>query len=430
MTSTVPATSPASPPVCATSPASPPVPAPAALSPTAAPAVPEAEGQDTGDTGDTGVRVPYPELLAFVTGVLAGRGLPEGRAALAAEALCHGDLTGFTSHGVTNLTRIYLPLLDSGRCDPRAQPHILADHGASVLLDARRALGLWAAAEAMDLAVERARRYGVGMVSVRGATHFGCAGHHALRAVRHHMVGLVTANCGRQRIVRPVGGLSPMLGTNPLALAAPAGDRPPFVLDMATTVAPTGRVRAAARAGRSVPAGWLHDDEGAPVTDPAAFDRGEAHLNWLGGVPETGAFKGFGLGLLVEVLSALVPGAGLGPPGAAPDGTPRTAEAEPAGPDDDIGCFLLAVAPGRLRPEAEFLTDADRLFAALLSCPPVRADRPVRYPGWPEDARCRDRRAHGVPLTAALHRELLGLARGSGLRFPAPCAPAEPGSPV
>ncbi|MFF7790895.1 Ldh family oxidoreductase [Streptomyces sp. NPDC007991] len=392
---------------------------PAAARPRSGPsAVPP---QDSGTAGDIAVRVPYPDLLAFVTQVLSARGLPEGRAGTAAEALCHGDLTGFTSHGVTNLTRLYLPLLDSGRCDPRAEPSIVADRGASVLLDARRALGLWAAAEAMDLAVERARRYGVGMVSVRGATHFGCAGHHALRAVRHHMVGLVTANCGRQRIVPPVGGRAPMLGTNPLALAAPAGDRPPFVLDMATTVAPTGRIRAAARAGQSVPAGWLQDDDGAPVTDPAAFDRGQAHLRWLGGDPDTGAYKGFGLALLVEVLSALVPGAGTGP---------RDRTAEPAGPDDDIGFFMLAVAPGRLRPEAQFRADAADVFGALLGCPPLRADEPVRYPGWPEDARSRERRAHGVPLAPALHREMLDLARDSGIGFPEPVPPTRPGSPA
>ncbi len=402
--------------------------------------------------GDSDVRVPYRKLVTFVAEVFSAKGLREDRAEAAAEALCHGDLTGFTSHGITNLTRLYLPLLDAGRCDPRAEPQIVADNGASVLLDARRALGLWAAAEAMDLAVERARRYGVGMVSVRGATHFGCAGHHALRAVRHHMVGLVTANCGRQRIARPVGGRAPMLGTNPLALAAPAGDRPPFVLDMATTVAPTGKIREAARAGRSVPMGWLQDDDGAPVTDPAAFDRGQAHLRWLGGGPDTGAYKGFGLGLLVEVLSALVPGAGLGPhnpqektPHAPQEKTPpnpqekpphapqeKTQEktAEPVGPDDDIGYLMLALAPGRLRPEAEFLTDAADLFGALLSCPPIRADEPVRYPGWPEEARSRDRRAHGVPLEAALYQEMLDLARNSGLRFPAPTeptvAPTEP----
>ncbi|WP_051831739.1 Ldh family oxidoreductase [Streptomyces violens] len=370
-------------------------------------------------TDETTVRVPYQDLLAFVTDVFCTRGLPDARARAAAEALCHGDLTGFTSHGITNLTRLYLPMLDSGRCDPRARPRVLEDRGASVLLDARRGLGLWAASDAMDLAVERARQYGVGMVSVRGATHFGCAGYHALRAVHHHMVGLVTANCGWQQLTRPVGGRAPMLGTNPLALAAPAGDHPPFVLDMSTTVVPTGKVREAARAGREVPAGWLADDHGAPVTDPAAFDRGEAHLRWLGGDLDTGAYKGFGLGLLVEILSALVPGAGLGP-------HPETGE-QPNGRDDDIGYLTLAIAPGRLRPEADFRTEATGMFGALLDCPPIRPDEPVRYPGWPEDARSRERRANGVPLARTLYEEMLDLARTSHLRFPAPMATAHAG---
>lgn len=372
---------------------------------------------DAPGPGGSGVRVPYDALHAFVADVFAARGLPEGRAAAAAEALCHGDLAGFTSHGVTNLARLYLPLLDSGRCDPRAEPALVADRGASVLLDARRALGLWSAGEAMDLAVARAHDYGVGMVSVRGATHFGCAGHHALRAVRHGMIGLAAANCGRQRLVPPVGGRAPMLGTNPLALAAPAGEGPPFVLDMATTVAPTGKIREAARNGRSVPVGWLATDEGVPVTDPAAYDRGEARLRWLGGDPHAGAYKGFGLGLLVEVLSALVPGAGRGP---------SLTAAEPGGPDDDIGCFLLAVAPGRLRNAGEYRDDAADLFGALLGCPPVRPHEPVGYPGCPEDARSRERRAHGVPLEPAVHRELLDVARQSGLAFPEPVASPRP----
>src|SRR2546421_6981181 len=106
------------------------------------------------------VRVDYQGLLSFVPDVLTAHDLPPKTAMAAAEALCYGDLTGFASHGVANLARLYLPLLETGRCDPRAEPVIVADRGASVLLDARRALGLWAAGEAMDLAVERARDYG------------------------------------------------------------------------------------------------------------------------------------------------------------------------------------------------------------------------------------------------------------------------------
>ncbi|MEJ2854445.1 MULTISPECIES: Ldh family oxidoreductase [unclassified Saccharothrix] len=340
------------------------------------------------------VVVPYPTLLATVTGVFTDRGVPPDRARVAARALCHGDLTGVSSHGVVNLPRLYLPLLDSGRCDPAADMVVTADLGPCVHADARRAPGLWSAAQAVDLAAARAARHGIGLVSLRGATHIGCAGFHAARAVEHGMVGLVTSNCGGQRIAPPPGGREPVLGTNPLALACPAGDRHPFVLDMSTTVVPTGRVRAAAREGREVPEGWLADESGAAVTDPAAFDRGEARLLWLGGRPETGAYKGFGLGLLVEVLSALVPGASLGPVG--------------GGADDDIGVLALVIAPDRLR--SGFGGDAGRLFEAVLGSAPVDPREPVVYPGWWEGERARWRRAHGVPLPEELYEQLRAVA--------------------
>lgn len=356
------------------------------------------------------VVVDHDALLDLTAGVFAHRGLPRRRAEESAHALCHGDLTGPRSHGLANLTRLYLPLLDEGRADPTAEPRVLADLGAAVLWDARRALGLWAASEAMDLAVERAARHGIGLVSVRGATHLGCAGYHALRAVEHRMIGMVAGNCGRQRIARPPGGTVTMLGTNPLSVAAPAGGHPPFLLDMSTTAAPTGRIRQAAREGRSLPEGLLCDDTGAAVTDAASFDAGHAHLMWLGG--EVGRYKGFGLGLMVEVLSALVPGAGLGPHPDALDGDGR-----PSGRDDDIGFFVAAVAPDALREGAD--TDAETLFGSILACPPSDPAEPVRYPGWHEYHRAWKRRREGVPLEASLYTELVEEAARIGLPAPA-----------
>ncbi|MFE6616378.1 Ldh family oxidoreductase [Amycolatopsis sp. NPDC057786] len=338
------------------------------------------------------VLMPYPELLSLVTRIFVDRGVPEDRAVIAATALCHGDLTGVTSHGLVNLTRLYLPLLDDGRADPAADMVVQTDLGACVLADARRTLGLWSASQAMELACARASRHGIGMVSLRGATHIGCAGHHAARAVTHGMIGLVASNCGGQRIAPPPGGAATMLGTNPLALACPAGDAHPFVLDMSTTVVPTGRVRAAAREGRAIPPGWLATDDGAPVTDAAAFDRGDAHLLWLGGDPETGAYKGFGLGLLVEVLGALVPGAALGALSA--DGNR----------DDDIGVLTLAIAPELLR--GGFAADATALFAAVRGWPARDAAVPVVYPGWHEGERAARFRAHGVPVPDDVYEEL------------------------
>ncbi|WP_019631494.1 Ldh family oxidoreductase [Actinomadura atramentaria] len=357
------------------------------------------------------VRTPYPELLDFTAAVFAARGVPAGRARTAARALCHGDLTGMDSHGLVNLARLYLPLFDAGRVDPRAEPRVVTDRGAAVLLDSRRALGLWAAAEAMDAAAERAAAYGVGLAAVRGGTHFGCAGFHALRAVERGMVGLVASNCGGQRIARPPGGAAAMLGTNPLSVAAPAGTRPPFVLDMSTTAAPTGRVRQAARAGRPVPEGWLADDAGRPVTDPAEFDAGGAHLMWLGGA--AGQHKGFGLGVAVEVLAALVSGAATGPHADAHSG-----DGGPSGRDDDIGFLMVAIAPDLLRPGADTDAAADALFGALLDCPPTDPARPVRYPGWHEHRRARERAAHGVPLGTDLYRELVEIAARTGVAAP------------
>lgn len=353
----------------------------------------------TGIATAEAVLVPYEELLDFAAAAFVDRGVPKERAQLAAEALCHGDLTGLSSHGLANLSRLYLPLFDDKRCDPDAEPEVLADRGAAVLLDGRKALGLWLAREAMDLAVERARRYGVGLVSVRDATHLGCAGHHALQAVRHGMLGLVASNCGRQRIIRPPGGRSAMLGTNPFSVAAPAGSHHPYLLDMSTTVVPTGKIRLAARAGRDIPAGWLADDRGDPVTDPAALDAGTGYLQWLGGTPALGAYKGYGLALMVEVLAAMLPGAGLGP-----DPEAYAGDGRPSGRDDDIGFLVLAIDPAR-----PLDGDADALFGALLGTPPIDPARPVSYPGHPEGEHAERARRDGVPLSPALHAELVTL---------------------
>jgi LDH2 family malate/lactate/ureidoglycolate dehydrogenase len=366
---------------------------------------------DTNVTSGSGVvRVAHEQLVDFAARVFEVLGVPERRARAAAAALAHGDLSGITSHGLTNLTRLYVKLFEDGRVKPDAEPKVITDRGAAVLLDADRGLGLWVAGEAMALATDRAADHGVGLVSVANSTHIGIAGYHAARAVSRRMIGLIASNCGRQRIIRPPGGVVTMLGTNPLSIAAPAGPHHPYVLDMSTTVVPTGRIRERARAAQPAPEGWLEDDQGNPVTDAGAFDRGEAHLMWLGGRPETGGYKGFGLGLLVEVLGALIPGAGLGPEPEALGG-----DGGPSGRDDDIGFLVLAIAPGALRPAGDFQADAGRLFGTLLACPPVDGGGPVSYPGWREAELADHYRKTGVPLTAALYGELADLGRDLGL---------------
>jgi LDH2 family malate/lactate/ureidoglycolate dehydrogenase len=357
-------------------------------------------------------RADYGDLVRFVDAVFARRGLPPARARRSAEALCYGDLTGHGSHGVANLARLYLPLLDGSRVDPNAELRVIVDLGAALLLDAQRALGLWVASEAMDMAVARAARHGVGLVSMRAATHFGCAGHHAAHAVRHGMVGLVAANCGRQRIARPPGGRVAMLGTNPLSIAAPAGRHHPFVLDMSTTAVAAGRVRSAATAGQAAPEGWLEDDAGRPVTDPSAFELGRAHLLWLGG-SGPGGYKGFGLGLAVEVLTGILSGAGIGP-----EPESLAGDGMPSGSDDDIGVLAIAIAPHALRPGDGFDHDSQRAFDTILACPPRAGATAVRYPGWHEAERAQAHRRDGVPLSEAVWADLREVSRTHGIRAP------------
>jgi LDH2 family malate/lactate/ureidoglycolate dehydrogenase len=170
------------------------------------------------------LRVPVDALTDFATEVFMAHDIPEPRARMSAEALCYGDLTGNPGCGLASLGRTYLPLFEQGQVRAGAEPLIIADRGAAALIDCRRALGLWAVSDAMDRAVARAGRYGVGLVSMRGVSAFGLASHHAARALPHGMIGLVLATGGEQNPARE--------GVNPLGLAAPAGAYPAFVFDL------------------------------------------------------------------------------------------------------------------------------------------------------------------------------------------------------
>ena len=329
-------------------------------------------------------RVPHAALEEFAAGVFRACGVAADPAARAAESLCHADLVGMDTHGIANLARIYVPRLRDGRIDPAATPHVVAERGGAALLDGRDGLGLYVGAVALDQAVSRARRHGVGAVAVRRSSHLGSAGYYTARAADEGMVAIATSNCGTQRIARPPDGVEPMLGTNPLSAAAPAGELPPFVLDMSTTVVPTGQVRAAHARGDRIPEGWLVDDDGQPVTDPGAYDEGRGHLLWLGGSTSTGAYKGFGLGLLVDVLSGVLSGAASGPTGA------------PGGDDANVGHFMLALDVSAFRPAVEFAEAMDTTLGALLACPSAPGSR-VRYPGHVESERAASRRTDGIP---------------------------------
>ncbi|HEV7806224.1 MAG TPA: Ldh family oxidoreductase [Solirubrobacteraceae bacterium] len=351
----------------------------------------------------TSERIPLADLVAFCATAFRACDVPAAAADEAAQALCYADEVGLDTHGAINLERIYVPRLVAGIIDPRATPTILAQAPAVARFDGRGGLGLVVGTRAIDEAIARARACGVALVVVANSSHLGSVGYYASRATAHGMIGIAMTNLGGQAIAPPPGGLEPMLGTNPIAAAAPAGERADFVLDMSTTVVSTGRVRAAARAGEQAPEGWLVDAAGAAVTDPAAYDRGEAQLQWLGGGAQTGGYKGFGLGILVEILCAVLSGA---------QDAPTAGAAEVS--DYDVGHFFLAIDIAALRPAATFEAAMATMLDTLVACP-ARPGTSVQYPGLPEDATRRERRRLGVPLEHEVRASLDRVATSLGI---------------
>lgn len=353
-------------------------------------------------------RLPAEELTTFVTDVFRACGVGEDDARDAASALCYADLNGIDSHGVVNLERIYVPRLLAGEIDARAEPVIEQTAAATATIDARRGLGLVVGTRAIELALELAAGSGAGVVGVRNSTHFGSAGYYASLAAAAGAAAISLTNLGGQRIAPPPGASTPVAGTNPIGAALPAGREPALVLDMSTTAVSTGRIRGAARRGEQIPPGWLADRDG-PVTDPGTYDRGEAVLQWLGGDAESGGFKGFGLGLLVEALCGVLTGArdapSRGPAPAADSG------------DEDIGHLFIVLSIPALRPIDEFRQGMDRMLGGVLRCRGWDGE-PISYPGAHEAATAAHRRAEGIPIGDELRSSLEAVAERVGVAPP------------
>jgi LDH2 family malate/lactate/ureidoglycolate dehydrogenase len=242
------------------------------------------------------VIVPADRLRAFAAGLLAACGVPEADAATAAAILVEADLRGVHSHGVLGLL-VYTKRLRAGGIAPRASISVAADRGAALLVDGGNGLGQVVGAAAMGRAIARARETSVALVGVRNSNHLGMNGAYAMMALPHDMIGFVT-NAGSGNLLAPWGGVEALLGTNPIALAVPAGEEPPPVLDMAMSQVSKGKITlAAARGEASIPAGWAMNRRGETTTDTR-----EAMEGLL--VP-IGGYKGAGLSFMTGLLAGV-----------------------------------------------------------------------------------------------------------------------------
>jgi LDH2 family malate/lactate/ureidoglycolate dehydrogenase len=353
------------------------------------------------------------QLRMFYEDVFTAMGLPPEHARTCAGGLIHADLRAIHTHGARSLKSLYVRMLREGQVNPGARPRLVMDRCATALVDGENGLGFVAASFAMREAVSRARSHGVGAVAVWNSSHCGSLGYYSAQAAEAGAIGLAATNLGCQGLLPPPGGRTRLLGTNAISAAAPAGAAPPFLLDMSTSVVAAGRIALARDRGERLPEGWLIDDEGGPLTDPQSYFSGRGRLQFLGGAPLTGGFKGYGLAILADILCGVLSGAQVGPnqanlEGSAPD--PR--------PDTGIGHFMLAIDVTAFRPMSEFMADLDGMLDNIRDSEPLREGESVAYPGIPEVEHVRHRSAHGIPLSDPVAADLCSVAGELGLSAP------------
>jgi len=325
-------------------------------------------------------------LRRTVTQIFEKLGVSRDDAAEGADVLTMTDLRGVETHGVSNMLRAYVRDYKAGKLDPRPGWKMVRESPGTAVIDAERRLGIIVGPKAMRLAVDKARRVGVGVVTVYNSGHFGAIGHYAMQAAQQDMIGVCFTGAGLS--VVPTFAAKPMIGTNPIALAAPARHEAPMLFDAATSAIAGNKIRLAIRLGSPLLPGWVSDKDGNPITEEKpVFDRDEYFQLPLGGTREQGSHKGYGFALMAEVLSTVL--AGALPTMLAPGSGSKNHFAA-----YDIGAFTDV---------EQFKDTMDAMLKTLRTAQPAPGQERVLYPGLSEFEETQARRASGIPL----HKEVL-----------------------
>lgn len=344
------------------------------------------------------------QLKRFAKDIFIKIGYSEDLAQLGAEVLVSADLRGVDSHGVARLSG-YIRLWEKGRINSTPNFKVVHETPSTAVLDADASLGLMVAPKAMEIAMAKADQVGTGWVSVKNSNHYGIAGYHSMMAVERDMIGISMTNASP--LVAPTYSAERLLGTNPISVAIPAGEQPPFVGDMATTTAANGKLEILQRKGLDAPYGWIQSKDGTPTIDARGVQEGGALLP-LGGDKEHGSHKGYILGSVVDIFSAVLSGANYGPwvpPFVAFLDPPN----DPVG--EGIGHFFGAMRVDAFRPKDEFLAHMDNWIGRFRRAEPTKGHKEVVIPGDPERAMEAERRNNGVPLLDPVIKDLTELGR-------------------
>lgn len=352
----------------------------------------------------------YQHLYTFSENIFKSIGCSDEHAAIATKTLLSADIRGIDSHGIARLSG-YVRLWEAKRVNATPDIKIIHETPSTAVVDGDSGLGLVVAPFAMQIAIEKAKQVGTGWVSVQNSNHFGIAGYHAMMALEHDMIGMAMTNASP--LVAPTFSIDKMLGTNPICVAAPAGKEPAFVADLATTTAANGKLEILQRKNADTPDGWVQDVEGNPSNDANILKKGGALLP-LGGDREHGSHKGYALGAVVDIFSALLSGANYAPwVPPFPAYVPMPAQQ----PGKGIGHFLGAMRIDAFRPADEFKAAMDHWIQGFRSARTVPGEDKVLVPGDPERAYEAERMANGIPLLEPVVKDLQQLAQRFSIDF-------------
>ncbi len=355
------------------------------------------------------VRVNHIELKDFVTDIFIALGVPKEDANIVADALVTADLFGISSHGVQRVKR-YVGGIKVGNVNVKANVKVVRDHGATALIDGDNGLGQPIGVRAMELAIEKAKKYGVSLVLVKNSNHFGIAGYYSLKAVEKGFIGITITNS--ENLMAYVNTVGRTLGTNPIAIAIPRPNPPPILFDAATAVVPVGKIEMYSRLGKKIPPGWVIDPEGNILHgDPKkvlkAIKEGDAAILPLGGLGEEfGGHKGSGLAFIIDIISGVLSGAAWGVHVGYTIGT-KPANVGHAFATIDIEAFMS---------KDEFFERIETYVKEIKSLKKhPKADR-IWLPGEKAWLTMQTRLKIGIPLHKSVYKELMNIAKEAGAK--------------
>ena len=332
------------------------------------------------------VLVKESNLRITVEAIFEKMGLEKEDCILGADVLVKADMRGVDTHGVSNTLRGYVAGYGRGEINPLPDWRITRETPSTANIDGDRGLGIIVTPKAMEIAINKAKTVGIGVVTIHNSRHLGMASYHALMAVEHDMIGMCMTSCPPS--VLPTFGAEPVLGTNPIALAAPAGREAPFVFDAAMSAVAGNKLGLARRNETKLLGGWVADKDGTPIMEeiappvPGCESSAASYLVPLGGTRELGSHKGYGMMCVVDILSGIMTGGGYG--------------SNPGSPN--FGHYVAAYNIEAFMDTSEFKKTMDEWIGMLTSSKPAPGHDRVLYPGLAEKESLEERSANGIPL--------------------------------